>query len=121
MFLGLRLITTTFVYDDPDHPDRPTSTIASPEWTPEDRALLMGLELYESQLCRCGYPRAIAWHSEMDGWFGHDGEPDKYVCHACTARNDGQQVVYTVALDTRPDDHDPLPPFQFGATTTSPD
>lgn len=116
----MRLITTTFVYGDPDHPDRPTSTIASPAWTPEDRALLMGLELYESSLCRCGYPRSVAWHSEMDGWFGDDGEAEKYVCHACSALH-GQQVAYPLAMNTRPADADPLPPFRLGATTTAPD
>ncbi|WP_435744898.1 hypothetical protein [Nocardioides sp. SYSU DS0663] len=121
VFLGLRMITTTFVYDDDsEHPDRPTSTIATPAWTPEDRALLMGLEMYESTLCRCGYPRSVAWHSEMDGWFGDNGEAEKYVCHACSAIH-GRQVHYPIAMNTRTEAHGPLPPFVLGETTTPAD
>lgn len=77
----------------------------------------MGLEAYEASLCRCGQPRAVAWHSEMDGWFDTEG----VVCHACTARNDGEQVAYTFVTDTRPHEHRPLPPFEFGITTTPAD
>lgn len=112
----MRLATQTYVYDDRDHPDRVTSTIASPAFTPEDQALLMGLELYESSLCPSGFPREVAWHTEMDGWF----ETEEYVCFACTAANDGDQVTHTFLVNTRPDSKGPMPPFVLGETTTSP-
>ena len=111
------MVTETFVYADPDHPDRPTGTIHSPPFIAEDVALLSGLELYEQSLCRCGHPKSVAWHSEMDGWF----EADEYVCHACSAGKDGtDKAVYTVTRNTRPADRPPLPPFVLGDTTTSP-
>ena len=109
------MATTTFVYDDPDRPDRPTGTIASPAYVPEDQALLMAFDIYEAGLCNCGYPREQAWHSDMDGWY----EGEAYVCHACTARNGGEQVVKKVAHSTRPADL-PLPAFVLGETTTTP-
>lgn len=119
MFLGLRMITTTFVYDDPDRPDRPTGTIPSPPWANEDVALLLALDAYDSSLCACGEPRSTAWHSEMDGWW----ESQTFVCHACTAkRDDGQNVVYAIPVDTYPADRKgPLPPFRIGVTTTPDD
>jgi hypothetical protein len=110
------MATTTFVYDDPEHPDRPTGTIASPAYTPEDQALLMGLDMYEADLCSCGHPRSVAWHTEMDGWFESEG----YKCFACTARNDGKDVGYTVTKNTRPADKGPMPEFVLGKTTASP-
>lgn len=121
MFVGLRLITTTYLYDDPDHPERCTGAIQSPPYTADDRALLMALDAYEASLCRCGQPRSTAWHSEMDGWY----EPQTYVCHACTAMapedKDGKRepVRYGGPLNTRPADKGPLPPFVLGVTTTS--
>jgi hypothetical protein len=118
-----RLATTTYVYDDqdptrppqraPGTPARVVSAIQSPSYTPEDTALLMALEKYEAGLCKCGWPRSIAWHSEMDGWF--DGEA--FVCHACSAVAD-RQVIYSIARDTWPSEKGPLPPFVLGVTTT---
>lgn len=109
------MITTTYVYDDPDHPNRVTQTIPSPAYTAEDRALLVGLEIYESDACvGCGHPRSVAWHSDMDGWF----ETDSYVCHGCTARRtDDQKAIYTFTRDTYPPDR-VLRPFVLGQTTT---
>lgn len=108
------MITQTYVYDDPEHPDRPTSTIFSPAYTAEDHALLMGLDQYETDLCKCGVPRSIAWHPEMDGYF----EVDEYVCHACTAQapepaagKTRDEVKYVVPRSTRPDSKGPLLPF----------
>ena len=111
------MITATFVYDDPGHPDRSTGTISSPAWTPEDRALVMALADFEASLCRCGQPRHEAWHSEMDGFY----DAVEWVCHGCTARNDGKAVTYSVVRSTRPDEKGPLPPFVLGVTTTSSD
>lgn len=110
---------TTWLYDDPDHPDRVTGTIESPAWTDEDRALLLGLQLYEGSLCQCGEPRSLAWHSELEGWY----ETDRFVCHACTARNGGEQVVYVTVRNTYPFEKKkgPLPVFKLGETTSTPD
>lgn len=107
--------TTTPVYDDPDHPDRPTSLIHSPPWTPEDRGLLIGLERWEASLCKCGQPRSLAWHSDMDG----DFEAPGFVCFACTAVGGGEEKVkYHVPRTDRDFHARPLPPFQLGLTTT---
>lgn len=98
---------------------RVASTIQSPPYTVEDRALLAGLAMYESGLCPgCKQPTAIAWHSEMDGWY--DDGVDKFVCHACTARADGdkKKATYVLARHTRDLHKDPLPPFVLGVTTT---
>lgn len=120
MFAGLRRITTTYLYDDPDHPDRQTGSYVSAAYTPADQALLMGLEAFEHQQtrtglgnCACGWPIEVAWHSEMNGWF----EAVSYVCEVCTARS-GKQVAHTLVSDTRPPGHPPLPPFKLGETTT---
>lgn len=93
------------------------SAIQSPAYTPEDRALLLGLAQYEAGLCHgCKQPREIAWHAEMDGWY----ETESFVCHACTARSaDGHKAVYRVALDSRDPSAPALPPFVLGETTTS--
>lgn len=117
MFAGLRLIETTYLYDDPEHPDRITGSLQSPPYTPEDHALLLGLDLYERSLCRCGHPREIAWHSDMDGWW--EGQDAQVVCYACSAAH-GKEIAYTLsATNTRPADR-PLPPFQLGVTTAAP-
>lgn len=112
--MELRLPTVEYVYGDPEHPDRPTSAVQSPAYTREDRALFMGLEAYNSSLCRCGVPIRVAWHSEMDGFF----EGDEAVCHVCTARA-GRQVVYATVRNTR-DPARPMPPFIPGKTITAP-
>lgn len=108
--------TTTPVYDDPEHPDRPTAFIQSPPWTQEDRGLLLGLELAEASLCACGQPRHLAWHSDTDG----DWESEVYVCFACTAQRGGEDKVrYAVPRLVRDFVARPLPPFGFGTTTTA--
>lgn len=110
----------TYLYDDPQLPDRPTGHVESPEWTDDDRALLLALAAYEATLCPggCGQPRELAWHSHMEGFY----EATKWICHACTVR-DGQDVVFTLTL---PDPDLPaeriagFPPFELGVTTTEP-
>lgn len=115
LYLGLRITTTTPVYDDPEHPDRPTSFIHSPAWVPEDVGLIAGLDMYESSLCRCGHPKQLAWHSDMDG----DFDATTFLCHACTAAaEDGRKVKYTIAGTSRDFVARPLPPFRLGVTTT---
>lgn len=113
----MRLPTTTLVYGDPDHPDRPTQHIGSPAYTAEDRGLLLGLHKWESGLCPgCKQPRDVAWHSDMDGHY----DAHTYVCHACTARDGGaKNVTYTIAATDRDFTAKPLPPFELGVTTTS--
>lgn len=122
IFAGIRLRRTTFIYDDADHPARASGTIESPDFTIEDQALLLGLDLYESSLCPgpCGMPRHVAWHTEMDGWF----EDRAFKCHACTAmatpNKDGERhpVIYHISVDTREDAVE-LPPFVLGVTTSA--
>lgn len=122
LFAGTRLRTSTFVYDDPEHPDRPTGLIHAPDWTVEDRLLLMGFEAYEQLLCPgCKVPKALAWHSEMSGgWF----KATKIVCHSCSAsRAEGDEVAYAITVDDRSEEQKarkPLPPFRIGETTTEP-
>ncbi|WP_221199509.1 hypothetical protein [Nocardioides soli] len=113
-------MTTTYLYEDPEHPDRATGSFESVAYTPEDQALLLGLAAYEHQQqhggmgsCSCGWPIEVAWHSEMDGWFG----TLDVVCHVCTARA-GKTVTHTIVRDTRPAGHPALPPFVLGVTTT---
>lgn len=122
IFAGLRLRETTYVYDDPEHPDRVTRVIHSPDYVAEDHAMLLGLQLYEDSLCPgCGWPKHVAWHADMDGWF----DAHEVKCHACTARReagaDGTRapVTYTYTVDTRPEDDLVLRPFVLGLTTTS--
>lgn len=116
----MRLPTLTYVYDDPEHPGRATSAIQSPPYTREDRGLLAGLKAYEAGLCPggCGQPTAIAWHSDMDGWY----QADRFVCHACTARRgDDKKAVFVLARygdDMRPGHVEQLPEFVLGVTTT---
>lgn len=76
----------------------------------------MGLESYESSLCRCGLPLEVAWHSEMDGFY----DVDEVVCHACSARA-GREVAYTSGLRSTRDPSTPMPAFVPGKTITAPD
>lgn len=117
VFAGVRLREQTYVYEDAENPDRPTRVIESPAYVTEDHALLMGLDLYEQSLCSCGcgFPREVAWHSEMDGWF----DTFKVKCHAGTAMR-GEPVIFTHLVNTYPvDEKGPLPPFVLGLTTAS--
>lgn len=109
--------STTFLYDDPDHPDRVTGTVESPDWTDDDRALLLALQMYEASLCPgCHRPIDQAWHTHSDGWW----ETTSYVCYACTeaaaAEGDSEQVTYDVTRLTLPPDRE-FPPFQLDVTT----
>lgn len=72
----------------------------------------MALAAFEAELCRCGFPRSVAWHPDMDGWF----EQHTYLCLACSVQK-GDDVTYDVAINTRPDDQ-PLPPFVLDDATT---
>jgi hypothetical protein len=113
-----RLVTTTFVYDDQAHPERPSGSVSSPAWTEDDRSLLLGLEMYEATLCSggCGQPRETAWHADAEGEY--DGH--RFVCHACTARA-GQQVVYTALVATPASERvATFVPFDLLTTTTEP-
>lgn len=113
IFAGIRLREQTFVYDEDG---RVAKTIDSPDFIAEDHALLLGLDMYEKSLCRCGISREVAWHSEMDGWF----EAVEVKCFACTAQQGGEKpVTYSYVIDTYHDGvRDPLPPFVMGLTTT---
>lgn len=112
-----RLQTTTFVYDDAEHPDRPSGSVASPAWTEDDRSLLLALEEYESTLCPgCQQPREIAWHADVEGHYEGNG----LVCHACSAK-DGRQKVYTFLTAYPPADVvAKFLPFDLLTTTTEP-
>ncbi len=115
-----RVRTTRYLYDDPEHPTRVTGAITSPEWTDEDRCLLIGLAEYEKTLCPgCGLPIESAWHSDMDGWY----EATEVVCHACTTRRpEGQQAAYSIIRDTTtPEARERMPAFELGRTTSEPD
>ncbi|WP_284536297.1 hypothetical protein [Nocardioides sp. T2.26MG-1] len=116
-------MVTTFLYDDPEHPDRQTGSTTTAAYTSSDQLLLMALDMWERQqqthgrgTCACGWPIEIAWHSEMNGWL----ETKDYLCEVCTVRK-GEEVWHTIVRDTRPPGHPELPPFEFGKTTTERD
>lgn len=112
LYLGLRHPAVTYLYDDPAHPDRVTGAVQSPAYTAVDRAFLEGLEDYEATLCRCGYPKSLAWHSDMDGDFEDPGE--EAVCHACSAGADKPVSYRLRPTVTRDFEARPLPPFVPG-------
>lgn len=117
VFAGIRLREHTYVYDDdPDssHPGRLLRTIESPAYVAEDHALLLGLDMYEKSLCPgCGWPRHVAWHADMDGWF----EASSVKCQACSAL-ESRPRLYHFTVDTRQDPDEPLTPFVLGLTTS---
>lgn len=81
--------------------------------------MLLALQMYEESLCPggCGEPKHHAWHSELDGHY----EGERLVCHACTAKNDGEQVVYVAVRSLYPEDRLPLlTPLEIGVNTTPP-
>lgn len=83
---------TTYLYEDTAHPDRVTSSVTTPEWTDEDHAALLGLQMYEATLCNgCGQPKAEAWHAGSDGYY----EGRKVKCFACSSMN-GDDVAHGV-------------------------
>lgn len=112
-----RILTTTYVYADAEHPTRATSSVLSPAWTEDDRSLLLGLETYESTLCPgCSEPKETAWHADSEGEY----ESHKFFCHGCTAQQ-GKQVVYHV-MSKRPDPEKVARyvPFDLLETTSEP-
>lgn len=113
-----RIQTTTYLYEDTEHPDRPTGAVRSPAWTEDDRSLLLGLAEYELTLCPggCGQPRTTAWHADAEGHY----EGHTFVCHACTAKA-GKQVVFSVLSLAPPADVvTKFMPFDLLKTTTEP-
>lgn len=113
-----RIRTTTYLYDDPEKPHRRTGSVTTAEWTEEDRAALLGLEMYEGTLCPggCGQPRETAWHADAEGEY----EAHRFVCHACTARN-GRQAVFTALVAAPTADRvAKFVPFDLVNTTTEP-
>lgn len=123
VYLGMRQPRTTYLYEDPDRPERVTGYVQSPPFTDVDQALLLGFAEYEESLCPgCKTPIAEAWHSETDGWW----DANQYVCHPCTARaraddqpgRESKPVAYTFVHSTLPAGR-VLPPFVLGVTTSS--
>lgn len=112
-----RLLTTTFVYDDAEHPTRPSASMTSPGWTEDDRSLLLGLAKFEDSLCPgCDEPRELAWHADAEGFY----EAHSFVCHGCAAKQ-GKQVVYSVLSVVPPADKVAgFLPFDLLTTTTEP-
>lgn len=109
----------TYLYEDTTHPDRATGHIESPDWTDDDRSLLLALARYEATLCPgCGEPKHLAWHSSMEGFY----EPVSWVCHACTAAKGHEVGFYASEIDKDlPQARiDAFPPFRIGLTTTDP-
>lgn len=110
----------TYLYEDPAHPERPSGHLESPEWTPDDRALFLALQMYEDTLCPggCGQPKELAWHSAMEGWF----EATEWVCHACSARqgHEARFSIVEVDKDLPLAVVDAFDPFEIGVTTTEP-
>lgn len=104
-------MVTSYVYDDAGQIVR---TVTRGAWTAEDRALVLAYRMYRDTLCRCGEPKATAWHWDNEGFYEVDEDEDFVTCHACTALEqsanpDADPVRYPVNLRytrTRP-----LPPF----------
>lgn len=108
---------TTYVYGDPEHPDRVTATYTASPWTDEDRLLMLAYAEYKNTLCPgCGHPKDTAWHPDNDGFFEVVRE---YVCHACAAidahgldpEHRPPPRPHLVVADTRDYDERPLPPL----------
>ena len=125
LYWGLRLRETTYLYEDPENPDRVTRTVASPDWSEDDRTLAAALQWADDQECPgCHQPREIAWHSDMEGWYDPDdkngGGTIRLVCHGCSAKH-GHEVVYSIVHTSRDFEKNPIRvPFKLGSTTTPP-
>lgn len=115
-----RIRTTTYLFDDPENPGRRTGSVTTAEWTEEDRAALLGLEMYEATLCPgCQEPRETAWHADAEGEY----EAQRFVCHGCLAKSDGHQAsaVYSVLTGVpSPERVAKFLPFDLLTTTTEP-
>lgn len=103
---------TFYQYDDQG---RLVRSIQQPEWTAEDRALMLARAMYLRTLCPgiCGQPKELAWSPHNEGWY-EAGE--EHVCHACTSlqnhgrKPDEQAPVVFLDLDyTRDHATHPLP------------
>lgn len=117
MFRG-RIRRVTYLYEDPDHPDRPSGHLESPEWTAADRALLVALARYEGTLCPgCGQPKQLAWHGDLTDWW----EADRFICGGCTAKAGGvEQVFASARLQIAVEDLPALAPLEIGVNTRAP-
>lgn len=103
-----------------DADGRLVRTVEAPEWTDEDRRLLLAYQRYLDEHCPgCGHPKATAWHPDNDGFFEADHQ---VICHACTAikaastpdaagekHKEVEPVVYLSVTDTRDYARRPLP------------
>jgi hypothetical protein len=92
-----------------------TRTVTSSLWGPEDRALMLAWREYQDSLCRCGEPRAVAWHPHNNGEYAV-AEDDMAECHACTALEkalnpDAKPVRYPRLTYLRDETTKPLPPW----------
>lgn len=112
-----RIRTTTYLYDDPDDPGRRTGSVTTAEWTEEDRAALLGLEMYEATLCPgCQQPREVAWHADAEGEY----DAVTFKCHGCSAKQ-GRQAVYSAITVVPPAERvATFLPFDLLTTTTEP-
>lgn len=103
-----RSALTSYVYDAAG---RVVRVVTASAWTDEDRALMMAWGKYQAGLCRCGFPKSLAWHHLNDAAYELDGE---FVCYACTAGQDPDEdgvrrpVTYPVVVDVRDYQADPL-------------
>jgi len=113
-----RIRTTTYLYDDPEHPGRVTGSVQSPAWTDDDRAALLALELHEGRHCPgCGEPKETAWHADAEGHY----EATRFVCHGCAARSGPNQAVHTVLTGVpSAETVATFVPFDLLTTTTEP-
>lgn len=89
----------------------------TPDFTDDDRALLLALQAWEATLCpgQCGLPKELAWHTDAEGWFEHT----RFQCFACSEIR-GEPVTYEGVRSELPEDR-VLAPFELGVTTFSPD
>lgn len=108
-----RPLVTSYVYGDEG---RILRTITWGEWTDEDRALMLALEVYRSTLCPgCHHPKATAWHPDNEGWFDPEDDEQPTTCWACTSTGqldpDGNRipVQYATVRDHRDYTAKPLP------------
>lgn len=117
MLRGRRAVTV-YEYDDQGRVAR-TST-RSP-WTAEDRALMLAYEQHLNTLCPgiCGQPKALAWHSDNEGWY-RTPDDDVSVCQACTALRrhtdeTAKPVEFIGLVHDRDYETDPLPAYASAA------
>lgn len=77
---------------------------------------MLARTMHRRTICRCGVPKAIAWHPEMDGEF-EVLDDHVHTCHACTAlarygaEGEVKPVEYLSVANTRSAKKGPLPPL----------